>query len=124
MSNIVNTLKGEPALVTAGVLALIGVAAAFGLHTSNDQQAAIVALVGAVLALIGGGVTRSKVSPVAARPAQAPLPGATSTANESTPMKFTKFFRGEGGYGDPILLLVVLDTIGIALLLFGISFHH
>jgi len=102
MSNIVKTLEGEPALVTAGVLALIGVAAAFGLHISNDQQAAIVALVGAALALIGGGVTRSKVSPVVPKPYT--LPGA------------------EGGYGDPVLLLVVLTFIGVVLLLFRIHF--
>lgn len=64
---MLNRLKNEPALIVGLVLALIGVAAAFGLSISEDQKAAIVSLVGAVLAIVGAGVTRSKVTPVAKR---------------------------------------------------------
>jgi hypothetical protein len=64
----VNILRNEPARVTALVIALIAAASAFGLHVSEDQKAAIVAVVGAVLALLGGEVVRSQVTPVA--PAQ------------------------------------------------------
>jgi len=58
-------IKSEPAMVVALVLALIGAASAFGLAVSDDQRSAIVAVAGAVLALIGGGVTRSQVVPLA-----------------------------------------------------------
>jgi len=58
-------IKSEPAMVTALVLALIGVATAFGFAVSDDQRSAIVAAVGAVLAIVGGGVTRSQVVPLA-----------------------------------------------------------
>jgi len=92
-------LKTEPALVTAGVLALIGVAAAFGLHTSNDQQAAIVALVGAALALVGGGVTRSKVTPVVKPPGEA---GAVSVSE---------------------ICLVVIAVTLVLYFLFGVTFR-
>jgi uncharacterized membrane protein YeiH len=59
----VKLIRTEPALVTAAVLALIGVASAFGLGITDGQSDAIVALVGAVLALVGGGVIRSQVTP-------------------------------------------------------------
>lgn len=58
-------LKMEPARVVGVVLALIGVASAFGLGITDGQQAAIVALVGAVLALVGGETVRSQVTPTA-----------------------------------------------------------
>jgi len=58
-------IKAEPAMVTAAVLALIGVASAFGFVVSDDQRSAIVAAAGAVLALVGGGVTRAQVVPLA-----------------------------------------------------------
>jgi uncharacterized membrane protein YeiH len=61
----VKLIRTEPALVTAAVLALIGVASAFGLGITDGQSDAIVALVGAVLALVGGGVIRSQVTPAA-----------------------------------------------------------
>jgi hypothetical protein len=60
----VKILRNEPARVIAFVLALIGLASAFGLHLSDDQSAAIVAAVSAVLALIGGEAIRAQVSPV------------------------------------------------------------
>lgn len=56
-------LKAEPALVTAVVLAIIGVATAFGLGITSGQSDAIVALVGAVLAIVGGVTTRAQVTP-------------------------------------------------------------
>lgn len=67
-------IKSEPAMVTALILALIGVASAFGLAVSDDQRAAIVAVAGAVLALVGGGVTRSQVVPLAHLAPAAPAP--------------------------------------------------
>lgn len=56
-------IKDEPALVVGVVLAVIGVASSFGLGITDGQQDAIVALVGAVLAIVGAGVTRTKVTP-------------------------------------------------------------
>lgn len=61
---MLNRIKNEPALVIGLVLALIGIVSAFGLSISDDQKAAIVSLIGAVLALFGAGVTRSKVAPL------------------------------------------------------------
>ena len=56
-------IRREPALVTGLVLALIGVVSAFGLHISDDQKAAVVALVGSVLAIVGAVQVRSQVTP-------------------------------------------------------------
>lgn len=58
-----NRIRQEPALAVAFVLAIIGVAASFGLGITDGQEDAIVALVGAVLAIFGGAVTRSQVTP-------------------------------------------------------------
>ncbi|MGI8682022.1 MAG: hypothetical protein ACR2JO_07820 [Mycobacteriales bacterium] len=60
-----NVIRTEPALVVAVVLAVIGVASAFGLGLTDGQADAIVAVVGAVLALVGGAVTRTQVTPAA-----------------------------------------------------------
>lgn len=49
----------EPVLVYAVVQALLGLVAAFGLHLSAEQIASILAVTGAVLALI----TRRNVTP-------------------------------------------------------------
>lgn len=62
-------IRNEPARVVAIVLALIGVASAFGLGITDGQQSAIVALVGAVLALLGGETVRAKVTPTRKLPA-------------------------------------------------------
>ena len=57
-------LKNEPARVVAIVLAIIGVASAFGLGITSGQSDAIVSLVGALLAILGGETIRSQVTPV------------------------------------------------------------
>lgn len=64
---ILRLITGEPALVVGFVLAVIGVATAFGLGITKGQSDAIVALVGAVLAVLGSVVTRSQVSPAQKR---------------------------------------------------------
>ena len=56
-------IKNEPARVVAVVIAVIGLLTAFGHVVSEEQAAAIVAAVASVLALVGGEVTRSKVTP-------------------------------------------------------------
>lgn len=67
---VLHMLRTEPARVVGVVLALIGLLSAFGLGISDDQSAAIVALVGAVLALVGGETVRARVTPTArSRPA-------------------------------------------------------
>lgn len=63
MNKIVDIAKNEPALVVGAVVALLGVLAAFGLAITNEQSGAIVAAVGALLALLGAKVTRGKVTP-------------------------------------------------------------
>jgi hypothetical protein len=60
---VIDRIRREPALVTGLVLAVIGVASAFGLGITDGQRDGIVAAVGAVLALLGAGVTRSQVTP-------------------------------------------------------------
>ena len=60
---MIDRIKNEPALVVGLVLAVIGVASAFGLGITDGQRDAVVALVGAGLALLGAGVTRSQVTP-------------------------------------------------------------
>lgn len=62
---MLNRIKTEPAMVTALVLAVIGVLASFGLGITDGQSAAIVALVGAVLSVVGGATIRSQVTPTA-----------------------------------------------------------
>ncbi len=76
---MLDKIKTEPAMVVALILALIGVAGAFGFVVSNDQSSAITAAAGAVLALIGGGVTRSQVVPLA-HLSGAAVPAATPPA--------------------------------------------
>ena len=64
----------EPALVVGVVTAGLAVAVGFGVPVSLDQQARILAFVGAALALIGALVVRSQVVPAVnvAPPAPAP----------------------------------------------------
>lgn len=63
MTKILDHLANEPARVVAAVLALVGLATAFGLGITDGQQASIVAAVGAVLALLGGETVRAQVTP-------------------------------------------------------------
>lgn len=56
-------IRREPALVVAAVVALINLAAAFGLGLTSGQKDAIVAVVSAALSLLGGAVVRSQVTP-------------------------------------------------------------
>jgi hypothetical protein len=64
MKNIITRISTEPSLVTGVVLAVIGLAAAFGLGLTDGQQSAIVAVVASVLALAGSVVTRQQVAPM------------------------------------------------------------
>lgn len=61
---MIEFLRNEPARVVAVVLAVLGVLTAFGLGITEGQSGAIVALVGAVLAILGGEATRSQVMPM------------------------------------------------------------
>lgn len=58
------TIKCEPARIYALIVAVIGAAAAFGFAVDGEQQAAILAVVAAVLAIGQGEATRAKVMPV------------------------------------------------------------
>jgi hypothetical protein len=60
MRALLDKIRNEPVLVTAFVTALIALFVAFGLDLSDTQTAAILGVVGAVLAL----VARSRVTPV------------------------------------------------------------
>jgi hypothetical protein len=59
---MLNRIKAEPVLVSALIVALLNLAAAFGLDLSAGQTAAINALVAAGLAI----VVRANVSPTSA----------------------------------------------------------
>lgn len=60
---LVNRIKADPAPTVGFVIALIGLSSSFGLHVTQGQSTGIVSLVGAVLDLLGAGVTRSQVTP-------------------------------------------------------------
>lgn len=54
----------EPALIVSVIVAVIGVlVTVFGVDINDGQKEAIVAVTYAVLALIGGAVVRSQVTP-------------------------------------------------------------
>lgn len=61
---MLNLIRREPALIVGIVVAVITLIVAFGVPIDNGQKSAIVGLVGAILSLLGAGVTRSKVTPV------------------------------------------------------------
>lgn len=69
-------MKREPlvtvASVTAAATALVGVLVAFGVTLSDDQRAAVLALVGVVAPFVVAVVGRRKVTPV---PVDEPLDG-------------------------------------------------
>jgi hypothetical protein len=52
-------MKTEPAVIVALVTAVIALAVSFGLNVSQEQQAAVIA----VVVIVAGLVTRSKVTP-------------------------------------------------------------
>lgn len=70
MSAILEYVKAEPARVTAAVVAVLGVLSAFGLGISDEQTAAIVACVGAVLAIVSGETVRARVTPTSKLPGE------------------------------------------------------
>jgi len=57
------TWDREPALIVAFVQALITLAVVFGAHITSAQSTAIIGVVIAALAVVGGLVTRSQVTP-------------------------------------------------------------
>lgn len=59
MKNLIEKLRNEPVLVTGFVTAVLGLLVAFGLELSDEQIGAILAVVGAALAI----VARQKVTP-------------------------------------------------------------
>lgn len=61
---MLNYIRREPARIMGLVLAVLALAAAFGLALTEEQTAAVVAVVGAVLAVVGSETTRSQVTPV------------------------------------------------------------
>lgn len=65
MQGILDFIKREPAILVTVAAAILGLATAFGLHLSADQNAAIAA----VLTVIAGIIVRANVTPVAAPPA-------------------------------------------------------
>lgn len=60
---MLNYIRREPARIMGLLLAVLALAAAFGLSLTDEQTAAIVAVVGAVLAIAGAETTRSQVTP-------------------------------------------------------------
>lgn len=63
--NLPNWITQEPALWIGLVVAALGLAVAFGVHVTDDQQKAIVAAAEAVLVILGAVATRQLVTPVA-----------------------------------------------------------
>ena len=63
MKRLLEVARKEPARIVAVVLAGIALASAFGFTLTEEQSAAIVAFVSALLALGGGEVVRAQVTP-------------------------------------------------------------
>lgn len=63
MTAVLAYLRREPARITGLVIAVIALAGAFGLGLSEEQTAAVVAFVGAALAIAGAEATRTQVTP-------------------------------------------------------------
>jgi hypothetical protein len=63
MSRFLELWANEPAVVVGVVVALLGLAGAFGLALNEEQTAAIVGVVTAVGAIVSSLVVRSRVSP-------------------------------------------------------------
>lgn len=56
-------VRCEPVMVTSAIKAILVCAVAFGVHISGGQQAALIGVAGAILAL--GGAARQAVTPLA-----------------------------------------------------------
>ena len=65
LGNLINLVRTEPAAITGLVVAVITLVVAFGVPIDDSQRSAIVGVVGAVLAILGAGVVRSQVTPLA-----------------------------------------------------------
>jgi hypothetical protein len=65
MQFLVDLWRREPVRIIGFVQTAVILAVAFGLNLTADQQAAILAFVAAILALLGAEVGRSQVTPVA-----------------------------------------------------------
>lgn len=59
LNSLIERLRDEPVLVTALVTAVLGLLVAFGLELTDEQVGSILAVVGALLAI----VARRKVTP-------------------------------------------------------------
>jgi hypothetical protein len=62
MQALISLWSREPARIVNGVLALLALLVAFGIQIDTGQQAAIIGLVAAIIAVLGGEVTRAQVS--------------------------------------------------------------
>ncbi|MGE5229465.1 MAG: hypothetical protein ACM3MJ_07070 [Deltaproteobacteria bacterium] len=64
MTYLLDLWRREPARIIAfAQMLLVVLVTVFGIQLTGEQQAAIVGLVAAFLALLGGEITRSRVSP-------------------------------------------------------------
>jgi hypothetical protein len=63
MKRLAALLRAEPVMVTSALKAVLVCAVAFGLPLSDGRQAALIGVVGAVLAL--GAAARQAVTPIA-----------------------------------------------------------
>jgi uncharacterized membrane protein len=79
MQALISLWSREPARIVNGVLALLALLVAFGIQIDTGQQAAIVGIVVAVIAILGGEVTRSQVS------APATVAGLTAPTDSPVP---------------------------------------
>lgn len=65
MQSLLDLWRREPARIVAfSQMLLVVLVTVFGVNLTGEQQAAIIGLVAAALALLGGEITRSRVSPV------------------------------------------------------------
>jgi hypothetical protein len=63
VSSLVSLWLREPARIVGLVTAVLALLVAFGVGVTEHQQEAVVGVVSALLILLGGEVTRSRVSP-------------------------------------------------------------
>ncbi len=63
MNNLRDLAANEPALIVGLVVALLGMASAYGLALTQEMIGATVAFVGALLAVVSALATRARVTP-------------------------------------------------------------